>query len=59
MAFLQRLDDSQKKIIMRCAFDDKVKDTIMLTCPYNVDPLTPHFYKPKVGVLQVYTLFLL
>ena len=29
----------------------------MLTCPCNVDPLTPHFYVVKWG-LQEYTFFL-
>ena len=26
----------------------------MLTCPYNVDPLTPHFYIVKLGFTGVY-----
>ena len=35
-------------------------DIIMLTCPCNVDPLTPHFYIVKLGVTAVYSgLFLL
>ena len=27
---------------------------IMLTSPYNVDPLTPHFYIVKLGCTGVY-----
>ena len=30
----------------------------MLTCPCNVDPLTPHFYIVKVGFTGVYIIFL-
>ena len=36
--------------------------SIMLTCPCNVDPLTPHFYIVKLGstgVLLIIFLFLL
>ena len=31
---------------------------IMLTCPCNVDPLTPNFYVVKVGFTGVYIIFL-
>ena len=31
---------------------------IMLTCPCNVHPLTPHFYIVKVGFKGVYIIFL-
>ena len=31
---------------------------IMLTCPCNVDSLTPHFYIEKVGFTRVYIFFL-
>ena len=30
----------------------------MLTCPCNVDPLTPHFYIVKLGFTGVYIIFL-
>ena len=29
----------------------------MITCPCNVDPLTPHFYKVKMGFTEVYIIF--
>ena len=32
---------------------------IMLTCPCNVHPLTPHFYIVKLGFTGVYIIFLL
>ena len=31
---------------------------IMQKCPYNEDPLTPHFYIVKLGVTGVYIIFL-
>ena len=31
---------------------------MMLTCPCNVDPLTPHFYIVKLGFTVVYITFL-
>ena len=31
---------------------------IMITCPCNEDPLTPHFYIVKLGFTGVYTIFL-
>ena len=31
---------------------------IMLTCPCNVHPLTPHFYIVKLGFTGVYIIFL-
>ena len=31
----------------------------MLTCPCNVDPLTPHFYIVKLGFTGVYIIFAL
>ena len=31
----------------------------MLTCPCNVDPLTPHFYIVKPGFTVVYIFFLI
>ena len=31
---------------------------IMLTCPCNEDPLTPHFYIVKLGFTGVYIFFL-
>ena len=31
---------------------------IMLTCPYNVYPLTPHFYIVKLGFTRVFIFFL-
>ena len=31
---------------------------IMITCPYDLDPLTPHFYIVKVGFTGVYINFL-
>ena len=31
----------------------------MLTCPCNVDPLTPHFYIVKLGFTGVYNFFLI
>ena len=32
---------------------------IMLTCPCNVDPLTPHFYIVKLGFTWIYIIFAL
>ena len=32
---------------------------IMLTCPCNVYPITPHFYIVKLGFTGVYIIFLL
>ena len=32
---------------------------IMKTCPYNTDPLKPHFYLVKVGFTEVYIIFLI
>ena len=32
--------------------------SIMLTSPYNVDPLTPHFYIVKLGFTGVYIIIL-
>ena len=37
---------------------EKVLSHIMLTCPYNVNTLTPHFYIVKVGFTGVYIIFL-
>ena len=31
---------------------------IMQTCPFNVDPLTHHFYIVKLGSTGVYIIFL-
>ena len=31
---------------------------IMITCPYDLDPLTPHFYIVKLGFTGVYIIFL-
>ena len=31
---------------------------IMLTCPCNVDPLTPHFYIVNLGFTRVQIIFL-
>ena len=31
-----------------------VFNSIKLTCPYNVDPLTPHFYIHVYGKIGVY-----
>ena len=33
--------------------------TIMLTCPCNFHPLTPHFYIVKLGFTGVYIFFLI
>ena len=30
---------------------------IIITCPCNVDPLTPHFYVVKLGFTGVYIIF--
>ena len=31
----------------------------MITCPCNVDPLTPHYFKVKLGFTGVYMIFLI
>ena len=36
----------------------KVSADIMLTCPCNVHPLTPHFYIVKMGFIGVLIIFL-
>ena len=33
--------------------------TIMKTCLYNTDPLKPHFYIVKLGLIEVYIIFLI
>ena len=33
--------------------------TITKTCPYNFDPLKPHFYIVKLGFTEVYIIFLI
>ena len=30
---------------------------IMITCPYDLEPLTPHFYIVKLGFTGVYIIF--
>ena len=46
--------------MMRCAKEiytsqsEFSKDNIMLTCPCNVYPLTPHFYIVKLGFSEVF-----
>ena len=32
----------------------QIGHNIMKTCPYNEDPLTPHFYKVKLGFTRVF-----
>ena len=32
---------------------------IMKTCPYNFDPLKPHFYIVKLGFTGLYIIFLI
>ena len=34
--------------------DEPQKYDIMITCPCNVHPLTPHFYKVTLGFTGVY-----
>ena len=33
--------------------------SIRKTCPYNIDPLKPHFYIVKLGFTEVYIIFLI
>ena len=33
-------------------------DHVMLTCPCDVDPLTPHFYIVKLGFTRINIIFL-
>ena len=42
-----------------CAVISRGIDIITKTCPYNVDPLKPHFYIVKFGVYRVYIIFLI
>ena len=34
-------------------------ETITKTCPYDIDPLKPHFYIVKLGFTRVYIIFLI
>ena len=40
-------------------FSDVAALIITKTCPYNIDPLKPHFYIVKLGFTGVYIIFLI
>ena len=42
-----------------CSMQSKIPDPITKTCPYNFDPLKPHFYIVKLGFTVVYIIFFL
>ena len=46
-------NDEMAKIIFQLS-----SNIIMITCPCNEHPLTPHFYIEKVGFTRVYIFFL-
>ena len=58
MLYFQSLGDDSK-IVVVVFFADHLDITyIMITCPYNVDPLTLHFYIVKLGFAGVCIIFL-